>query len=432
MQKAKSVLMVVENLSVPSDPRVWREAQTLRQLGFRVCIISPRGETRDKSAYDCIDGIYIYRYSHDQSGSYDAQSKSKSFGYMKEYLFALLKTFGLSFKIWYRHGFSVIHAANPPDIFFVLGLFYRFFGKAYVFDQHDLAPELFRVKFQERMALCYKLLRHCEHCSYQTADIIITTNESQKRLAVERGQCHPEKIFVVRNGPELAQYVPVAYEPSLKQGKRFLLVYIGIMGAQDGVEYALYALQKLVYQRGRQDILLALIGDGDQLPVLKSLASQLCLDSYVHFTGWLQRHDLLRYLTMADIGLSPDPSNELNDRSTMLKTMEYMAMGKPTVAFDLPETRYSAQGAALYATANSVEDFAVKIEILLNDAELRHRMGAYGRKRIAEELCWERSKVQLWRAYEMLFASTSTIEIEAAPLPAKRKENLLLSTIGEK
>ncbi|HLG65410.1 MAG TPA: glycosyltransferase family 4 protein [Ktedonosporobacter sp.] len=423
MRKAKNILMVVENLSVPSDPRVWREAQTLRQLGFRVCIISPKGETRDKSAYDCIDGIHIYRY-------HPAPAKHTSFGYMKEYLLALLKTFGLSLKIWYRHGFSVIHAANPPDIFFILGLFYRFFGKAYVFDQHDLAPEMFRVKFQGRLALCYRLLRFCEYYSYRTADIVITTNASQRQLAIKRGRCHPEKVFVVRNGPDIARYAPVAAEPSLKQGKRFLLVYIGIMGTQDGVDYALYALQKLVHQRGRQDVLLALMGDGDQLPALKALTHQLRLDPYVHFTGWVQRHDLLRYLTMADIGLSPDPSNELNDRSTMLKTMEYMAMGKPVVAFDLPETRYSAQEAALYATANSVEDFADKIAILLDDAELRRHMGAYGRKRIAEELCWERSKLPLWRAYETLFATAGTMEVETASLSAKGKEDLLPSIIG--
>ncbi len=423
MHKAKSILMVVENLSVPSDPRVWREAQTLRQLGFQVCIISPKGEIRDKDAYACIDGIHIYRY-------HLPLAKQAPFGYMKEYLVALLKTFGLSLKIWYRHGFSVIHAANPPDIFFVLGLFYRFFGKAYVFDQHDLAPETFRVKFSGRMALCYWLLRRCEYYSYRTADIVITTNVSQKRFAIKRGRCHPEKIFVVRNGPEIARYVPVAHEPALKQGKRFLLVYIGIMGAQDGVEYALYALQKLVYQRGRQDILLTLMGDGDRLPSLKLLTHRLHLDPYVHFTGWVQRHDLLRYLTMADIGLSPDPSNELNDRSTMLKTMEYMAMGEPVVAFDLPETRYSAQEAALYATPNSVEDFADKIEVLLNNAELRQRMGIYGRKRIAEELCWERTKLQLLRAYETLFVTTDTMEIETESLSEKGKEDLLLSTIS--
>lgn len=409
MAKAHKVLMLVENLSVPADPRVWREAQTLSHFGFEVSVICPRGETRDQEPYVCMENIHIYRYRL-------PMSPNTSIGYIKEYATAMLKTFGLSLNVWFRHGFDVIHTANPPDTFFAIGLFYRLFGKKTVFDQHDLAPEMFHIRFQNRMKPLYKLLQFFEQCSYRTAHIVITTNESQKRNAMEQGHCPPEKVFVVRNGPDMARYMPVTPEPELKQGKRYLLAYIGVMGIQDGVEYALHALSVLVHKRGRHDILLALMGDGDQIITLKALTHELKLGEYVHFAGWVQRHEMLRYLTVADIGLSPDPSNLLNDRSTMLKTMEYMAMGKPVVAFDLPETRFSAQDAALYATPNQVEEFAEQIERLLDDDVLRFKMGAYGHRRVVEVLCWDRTKYHLWSAYKALFPEMAEIEAPA-PVP---------------
>jgi glycosyltransferase involved in cell wall biosynthesis len=394
------VLMLVENLSVPADPRVWREAQTLSQHGFQVSIICPMGETQDREAYACIDGIHIYRYRPVTTGS-------SSTGYMKEYAVALVKTFCLSLKVWRRHGFDVIHAANPPDTFFLIGLFYRLYGKYYIFDQHDLAPSVFRVRFAGRMQLLYRLLRFFESCSYRTAHIIITTNESQRRNALSPGARRSGQVFVVRNGPDLSRYLQTPPEPTLKRGKRYMLAYRGVMGAQDGVEYALYALKELIQRHGRRDVLLTLIGDGDQLPRLRALTQVLELEPYTHFTGWLTPGEMLRYLSTADIGLSPDPSNELNDRSTMLKTMEYMAMGKPVVAFDLPETRYSAQDAALYATPNRVEEFAAHISALLDDEALRLSMGARGRQRIEDELCWEHTSRQLLLAYEQLFPAPS-------------------------
>lgn len=387
--------MLVENLSVPADPRVWREAQTLHQNGYRVSIICPQGETRDQEPHAYIDGIHIYRYPLDTT-------IQKSTDYIKEYATAMLNTLGLSFKIWRLHGFDVIHAANPPDTFFAIGLLYRLLGKKFVFDQHDLAPEMFGVKFQGRMQTLYKLLQICERCSYRTADIVITTNESQRRNAIESG-CREKKVFVVRNGPDETRFNTVTPEPELKQGHKYLLAYIGVMGVQDGVDNVLHALNELVHKRGRQDVGLVLMGDGDQLPILKKLAKDLNLEAYVHFAGWVGKKDLLRYLSVADIGLSPDPSNTLNDRSTMLKTMEYMAMARPVVAFDLPETRYSAQEAALYATSNRIEEYVDKIELLLNDEALRLKMGAFGRKRVEEELSWNQTQKHLLRAYQALF-----------------------------
>src|SRR5436305_1794695 len=396
MTKPRKVLMIVENLSVPADPRVWHEARALSQRGLQVVIICPKGkQAHDHAAYDFREGIHIYRYT-----SYT--QASGVLGYIQEYTIALIMTFWLSLKIWLKHGFDIIHVANPPDIFFLIGLFYRCYGKKFVFDQHDLASEMFRVRFKGRLKLLYKLSLFLERCSYRTAHLIITTNESQKQNALKLGHSTAGKVFVVRNGPDLARFAQTKAEQQLKRRKRHMLVYVGVMGPQDGVEYALYALHALVYKYSRHDILLTLVGDGDQVPQLKERVQHLQLDEYVHFTGWVSVPEMLRYIATADIDISPDPSNDLNDRSTMLKTMEYMAMGKPTVAFDLPETRYSAQDSALYATPNRVDDFAEQLITLLDNEKLRSEMGARARKRVEEVLCWERCKEQLWQAYEHL------------------------------
>lgn len=396
MTTPPAVLMLVENMSVPTDPRVWSEARALRDRGYRVAIVSPRGAASDTSPHECIDGIHIYRYRLrvGAGGRWD---------YAREYAVAALKTLGLTLTVWRRHGFDVIHAANPPDIFFVIGLLFRVLGKKYVFDQHDLAPELYRVRFGRPGGALHALLRALETCSYRAAHVVVTSNASQRRAAIERGRCQPERVFVVRNGPELGTFQPVAAEPSLKRGRAYLLAYAGVMGSQDGVDYALRAMQVLVHQRGRRDVSFVLLGDGDQRQRLVTLSRALDLERYVHFAGWVTRSDLLRHLTVTDIGLTPDPSNELNDRSTMIKTMEYMAMSVPVVAFDTPETRVTAGEAALYATPNRVDDFADKIEILLGDGDRRRAMGAVGRRAVEQDLCWERSRPALWSAYEQLF-----------------------------
>jgi glycosyltransferase involved in cell wall biosynthesis len=397
MAKTYKILMLIENAPVPFDNRVWAEATTLRDHGFQVSMIGPKGPTKYRESHICIDGIHIYRYGI-------PTNTSKYTAYILEYSISLLMTFLLSFKVLFRHGFDVIHTANPPDLFFIIGLFYRLLGKKFIFDQHDLAPEMFQVKFNGRMKPVHKLLLFLERCSYRTASAVITTNLSQKRFAIERGHCHLDKVFVVRNGPELDRIKLVTPEPELKRGRHYLLTYVGEMGIQDGIDNALYALHHLVHKRGRQDVLLVLMGDGDYAPTLHKLAHELSLDEYVYFTGWVEAEDIVRYLTVADVGISPDPQNGLNEYCTMVKTMEYMAMGKPTVAFDLAETRFSAQDAALYATPNLVEDFAGKIETLLADKELRLRMGAFGRKRIEELLNWENDKQNLLQAYESLFS----------------------------
>ncbi|HLX40252.1 MAG TPA: glycosyltransferase family 4 protein [Ktedonobacteraceae bacterium] len=416
MQKPIKILMLVENLPVPADPRVWKEATALHEAGFQVCVISPKGTTRQQEPYICIDGIHIYRYQLPTTAN-------RGGAYLKEYSTALLMTFLLSLKIWFRHGFDVIHAANPPDVFFLLGWCYRLLGKKYIFDQHDLAPEMFQVKFKGRMHLLLRLLLICEWCSYRVAHIVIVTNLSQKWNATERGGCPPHKVMVVRNGPDLTRLQPTATDPELKRGRPYLLAYVGVMGVQDGIENALYALQRLVYQRRRQDVSLVLMGSGDHLSTLQALTHELRLDDYVNFTGWVESAEMTRYLCAADIGLCPDPQNGLNEYCTMLKAMEYMAMRKPVVAFDLTETRFSAQDAALYAAPNSVEDFTRKIEMLLEDEQLRMQLGIYGRNRIETALCWEQSKEHLLNVYQRLFpAHFESVTVGEAAFVAQHSE----------
>jgi len=400
MATTRKVLMLVENLPSPGDPRVWSEVTALRDAGFLVSIICPKGTTRCRESYSYVDGIHIYRY-------HLSAATNSIPGYVSEYAIALLATFCLSFKVLFRQGFDVIHAANPPDLFFLIGLFYRLLGKKFIFDQHDLSPELFQSKFKARKRLLHRLLLFLEWCSLKTAHMAIVANLTQKELVVERDHCNPEKVFVVGSGPNLKRLKSVTPEYKLKGGRRYLLAYIGLLEPQNGVEYALYALHDLVFKRGRRDVSLVIMGDGGQTSAMYTLAHELQLDEYIKFTGWTSDEDIVRYLTVADIGLTPIPKNGKNEYSTPTKTMEYMAMGKPGVAFDLAETRFTAQDAVLYATPNLARDFADKIDILLDNEVLRQTMGAVGRKRIEEELSWNHAKRNLLQVYDMLFPGRS-------------------------
>ncbi|HVB75213.1 MAG TPA: glycosyltransferase family 4 protein [Ktedonobacteraceae bacterium] len=406
MQKVRKVLLIVENVSVTSDPRVWSEATTLRDAGCLVSVICPKGtkQREDKESYSCIEDIHIYRYRL-------PEIHRAYLSHILEYSVALVMSFLLSIKVWFRHGFDVIHVANPPDMFFLIGLFYRCFRKKFVYDQHDLTPELFQVIFNKQVKPLHRFLRLLERCSYQTAHLVITTNTSFQRFAIERGRCPAEKVFVVRNGPDLKliESVPQTTELPFPGMRRYVLAYIGVMGKQDGVEYILYALHDLVYKRGRQDISALLMGDGSITVDLRNLAHELKLDEYIVFTGWLEKRKALSYLAAADVGLIPDPKNGLNEYCTMIKAMEYMAMGLPIVSFDLKETHFSARQSALYAKPNEVEDFANAIETLLENETLRKSMAEYGQKRIADVLSWEHSRKNLLAAYETLFPGISVI-----------------------
>ena len=409
MSAPGKVLMVIENCPVPADSRVWAEATALHEQGFEVCVIGPQGEGYDREAYLCLEGVHLYRYRLPASAN-------KYLAYFLEYGVSIVKTWWLSLRVLRKHGFDVIHAANPPDTFFFLAWFYRLLGKRFIFDQHDLSPEVFQVKFGGRSGLLRRLLLWLEKRSYRASAFVLTTNEAQRQVAIARGKCEPARVFVVRNGPNLQRLYRVPPEPDLKNGRPFLLAYIGAMEVQDGIDYALRAFHELVHTRGRHDVSLVLMGDGGSLPALRQLAHDLNIDEYVHFTGWVGDADIVRYLSTADIGLCPDPQNGLNEYCTMVKTMEYMAMSLPIVAFDLAETRYTAQDAALYATPNSEAEFARQIEQLLENEDLRLTMGKRARALIEERLNWEYDKKNLLRAYATLFPQTSPADpSRAAP-----------------
>ena len=387
------VLLVVENHSVPADRRVWGEAQTLRRAGYRVSIISPRGRFQDTESYEAREGIAIHRFTM----RFEGNSKLH---YILEYAWALAACFFLSWRIWRSRGFDVIHVGNPPDFFFPMAWFYKLFGKKFIFDQHDLCPETYLSKFPDAgKRLPYRLLVWSEKLSYKAADVVITTNESYRAVAEGRGRVAPDRIFVVRNAPNLENFKPMPPDPALKDGFRFMVTFVGIMAHQDGVDYLLRAAHYIVKDLGRRDILFALVGTGPAWDELQKLCAELELEPYVRFTGRIPDAPMLKYLATADVCASPDPNSPLNDVSTMNKLMEFMAMGKATVSFELKEARYSAQDAAVYIPDNDWKAFGQAIVDLLSDPARCERMGQAGRKRIGTELAWTRSEEQLRAAY---------------------------------
>jgi glycosyltransferase involved in cell wall biosynthesis len=390
------VLIIVENLPVPFDRRVWLEANTLTKEGYKVSVISPRA--RDDLKYEVLNGISIYRY-------HMAPPTKGFLSYFWEFTYCWLMTFFLSMKILFREGFDVIHACNPPDTFFLIGAFYKLQGKRFFFDQHDLCPEVYKARFgSAKSNLLLKGLLLLEKLSYRTANLVIATNESYKKIAAQRGKVKEENIFVVRTGPDFDRLKELKPEPELKRGRKYMVCYLGVMGPQDGVDYLLRAAELITKKHRRDDILFVLIGAGDSFNDLKKLSTELGLQEHILFTGRIPDEELVRYLSTADVCVGPDPKNELNDKSTMNKIMEYMAMGKPVVSFDLKETRFSAGEAALYAKPNDIRDFANKILELLNDEKRREEMGKYGRKRVEEELAWSHTKKELIKAYQSVFA----------------------------
>lgn len=388
------VLIIVQNNSVPFDRRVWLEAKALTEASYKVSVICPK--EGNSSSFEILDDIHIYRYR-------PAPQFRGALGYILEFTYCWIRTFILSLRILRNPGFDAIHACNPPDIFFLIGKIYKLLGKKFVYDQHDLCPELYLSRFSNSKAFLHNGLLFLEKMTYRTADVVISTNESYKKVALTRGNVLPENIFVVRNGPDLQRLRIVEADTTLKNGRRFLVCYLGIMAPQDGVEYLLRAANWLVNKKGRSDIHFILIGDGDSLKDLKDLACQLGLTKHVIFTGRITDGSLISsYLSTADVCASPEPSNPLNNLSTMIKVMEYMAIGKPVVAFDLLETCVSAQDAALYAKPNDVVDFAKKLAELLDDEQKRLTMGDLGRKRVEDSLMWEYSKPHLLKAYAHL------------------------------
>jgi glycosyltransferase involved in cell wall biosynthesis len=393
--KPRRVLFLVENLPSPFDRRVWQEASALRDAGYAVSIICPTGRGCEEK-YEVIDDIHIWRYSLPIEGE-------GALGYALEYPIALAKSFFLSLKVLFTRGFDVVHACNPPDLLFLIGGFYKLFGKKFVFDHHDANPELYEAKFGRR-DFFWKLMVWLEKATFRCADVSIATNESYRRIAIERGGMPAERVFVVRSGPSLERMKQVPPVEALKRGKRYLVGYVGVMGRQEGIDYLLQAAAHIVHELKRTDIHFGLVGGGTSLEELRALAIALGIDDHVTFTGRVPDAELLAVLNTADVCVNPDVANEMNDISTMNKVMEYMALGKPIVQFDLTEGRYSAQEASLYAQRNDARDLALKILELLDSAEKRTAMGAFGRRRVQEELAWRYEAPKLLAAYEALWA----------------------------
>jgi glycosyltransferase involved in cell wall biosynthesis len=390
----KRVLMLLENCTYPLDIRVRYEAEALVSIGYQAAVICQRGVKEPWR--EMINRVSVYRYP--------APPQAKGFlGYLVEYSYSLLAAFILSLFVSLTHGFDIIHAANPPDTAVFIALFYKPFGKKFVFDHHDLVPDMYlaRSKNQGSQAF-YRILTWLERLSFRYADHVIATNQSYQAVAIERGHVSADKITVVRNGPALERLKLVDPDPELKKRASIIIGYIGVMGPQDGLDYLLRAIQQLITVLQRNDFFCVIIGKGSALAELKAYAGQLGLEQTVWFTGFIPEADMLRYLSTCDICVDPDPSNSFNDRCTMVKMMEYMTLQKPIVAFDLPEHRVTAGEAALFARPNDELDFARQIAILMDDPERRKRMGEIGRERVENQLAWPFQKKSLLKAYESL------------------------------
>jgi glycosyltransferase involved in cell wall biosynthesis len=397
MASPGKVLHLSENLPLPFDRRVWMELNALRSGGYEVSAICPKGESWT-SGYEVIDGIHIWRYA-------PPPPAHGALSYVWEFLYCWLQTLRLTLVVLARRGFDVIHAANPPDTFWAVALPFKLLGKRYVFDHHDLCPELYIARFGERREgnLLHRLLRLLEWAQFRTADRVISTNESYRQVAITRGGVDPKRVYVVRSGPSRERFATVLpVDAALRRGRRFLVAYLGVMAPQDGVDHLLRAAAHLLHARRREDIAYTLIGSGDSFNELRALTTKLGLDPWVEFTGRIPDADVERILASADVCVCPDPRNPLNDVSTMNKILEYMACGRPIVAYDLREHRFSAADGALYARPNEEAHLAECIAELLDDPGRRQRMGEFNRRRFLEQMAWEYSAGEMLRAYEGL------------------------------
>jgi glycosyltransferase involved in cell wall biosynthesis len=384
------VCIVVENLPVPLDRRVWKEACALRDAGYRVSVICPKGRGFT-AGYELRDGIEIYRHR-----TFEA---SKVSGYLLEYGWALLAEFFLTLKVYARTRFRILQACNPPDTIFLIALFMKLFGVRFVFDHHDLSPELFEAKFGKRSGFFYRFATFLEHCSFRIADSCIATNDSFREIAIKRGSKREEKVFVVRNCPDLKTFRrPQVHTPN-KFGRKYLVAYVGFMGSQDGLEILLDSIEHMIHHDKRDDTHFVLVGGGTILGELQAAIAEKRLEEFVTMTGQVTHEEVAAWLSSADLGVAPDPKNAMNDKLTMIKILEYMAFGLPVVLFDLEEGRRIAGSAGIYATPNEPVDFAAQITKLLDDSELCRTLGASGWRRIEESLNWENEKKSLLNAY---------------------------------
>jgi len=392
--RGRRVLIIVENLPCPFDRRVWQQALALKAAGCQVSIICPKGRGFE-APYEELDGVYIHRHPM----LFEANS---ALGYALEYSTSLILEFWLAMKVALTRGFDVIQACNPPDTIFLLARFFKLFGKRFIFDHHDINPELYEAKFNRR-DIWYRLLCKLERWTFATADVSIATNESYRSIAIERGGMSAERVFIVRSGPDLHKVKQLPPRPELKKGLRYLVGYVGVIGNQEGLDLLLESIHFMRTKLGRNDVHFVIIGDGTELPALKEMCRRLSLEHCVEFTGRVSDHDLWQILGTADVCVNPDRANAMNDKSTMNKILEYMALGKPIVQFHLTEGQFSAGDASLYARHNDTADFAQKLSALLDDEPLRIRMGQIGRQRVEGELAWHHQVPNLLAAYDKAF-----------------------------
>lgn len=390
----RKVLIIVENLPVPFDSRVWKEACALREAGYQVTVLCPKGKG-SRRTYELLEGVHIYRHPLPKEGN-------SATGYLVEYACALFWEVLFSWWIFFRRGFSIIQGCNPPDDIFLVALPFKLFRIKYIFDHHDVNPELYLCKY-EKMDPLYKIQVLLEKLTFRFSDVVMSTNNSYKEIAISRGRRAPEDVFVVRNGPDLRTFKAVPPVPSLKYGKKFLVGYVGTMSTQEGLDFLL-DLAVHIRSLGRHDIHFTCVGGGPGLAWLMRLAHEKRVEDIFNFTGRISDEDLLKILSTADVCVNPDRPCPMNDLSTMIKIMEYMALGKPIVQFDLKEGRASALEASLYCPHESgVAGFASKVLWLLDHPEERQQMGEFGSKRVTEELAWDYSVKNLLAAYERAF-----------------------------
>ncbi len=393
----RRILIVVENLPVPFDTRVWQEATTLAANGYQVSVICPKGKGYDKE-YEFLGGVHIYRHDLPAEGN-------GAVGYAREYYCALREEIRLAKKIYKERGFHVIHGCNPPDDIWLVARRFKKYGVDYVFDHHDICPELFEAKFGKTSGLLYKSQVWLERQTYRHCTFAFVTNESYRRIAIERDGMDPDKVIVLRSGPRLERLKILPPDESIKRGRRYMVGYLGVIGQQEGIEYMLEAARYIRHTLGRDDIFWGIVGGGPHLEALRVKCTEMCLDDIVEFTGRVSDEQMLRYLNTADVCVNSDEYNAMNDKSTMNKVLEYMALGKPVVQFDLTEGRYSAAEASLYACKNDAIDMAEKIVALLDDPAQREKMSQIGRSRIENELSWAHTSRALLEGYDRYFTA---------------------------
>lgn len=408
---APHVMIIVQNLPVPLDRRVWLECQALVTRGYRVSVICPKGP--GDPAFERLQGVDIHKYA-------PAPEAEGLLGFAWEFAYSWVRTALLSLRVRRRARIDVIQACNPPDTFWLLALLWHVAGVRFVYDHHDLNPELFRSRFGEPKGtlkkLEYRTLLWLERRSFRTADHVISTNESYRSKAIERGGRRPDEVTVVRSGPDTEQMRPI-YPVQPRRLSTINLVYVGIMGPQDGVDQLLHVMDELVHHRGRTNVTATLLGFGDCLEALKAETLALRLHDHITFTGRVDRAQMAEYLSRGDIGVCPDLKTPLNDVSTMNKTMEYMAYALPAVAFDLEETVVSGADTVLYAPSGDISAFADRIELLIDDDRLRADLGRAARERVSTLLDWRPQAEAYVGVYDAL--TGHHVDVPAVP-PTER------------